>query len=67
MTGWALADRRNLDRTVHTFPVEDQVRHDFSEHCACGPRIVRYLNGARQIIHHSLDGRELAEPDHQVN
>jgi hypothetical protein len=63
---WALADRRNLDRTVHTFPVRDLMRHDFTAACACGPRVIHYLNGNRQIVHNSLDGRELLEPNHHA-
>ncbi len=51
--------------TVHVFPVNDVVEHDTEnfDECVCGPD-VEYLDGGGKLVsHHSLDGRELHEPD----
>ena len=55
--------------TVHTFPVDDLIAHvTEGDGCPCGPTIepVRLDDGSMgwQAIHHSLDGREHSEPDH---
>lgn len=66
MSGQWLA-KEVSDTTVHAVPLDDLIVHDFSEDFPCGP-------GARTIsrdgrpdgwiyTHHSLDGRELNEPD----
>lgn len=50
-----------VDRTVHVWPENDVVGHDLDGTCVCVPLVVTYANGVSQIIHHSLDGRELRE------
>lgn len=55
--------------TVHTYPVADLVAHvTGGGECPCGPTVepVEREDGsmAWHVIHHSLDGREHAEPDH---
>lgn len=54
--------------TVHTIPVNDLIEHDTSgEQCVCGPETlpVECDDGsiAYNVVHHSLDGREIQEPD----
>jgi hypothetical protein len=46
--------------TNHVYPVDDLVAHDLSEECVCGPD-VEFVIGGKQVIHHSLDGRERKE------
>ena len=51
--------------TVHTFPVNDLVEHSTdSDECICGPDVEYVENGRELVKHHSLDGREHREPDH---
>ena len=52
--------------TVHTYPVNDLIEHELEgDGCACGPRVVQVIgedgSSGTQVIHHSLDGRELRE------
>jgi hypothetical protein len=48
--------------TVHTIPINDIIEHDTnSDECVCGPDIIYVENGGKQVIHHSLDGREFRE------
>lgn len=52
--------------TIHTYPLNDVVEHTTdSDDCICGPTVepIKCDDGsvAWQIIHHSLDGRELRE------
>lgn len=52
---------------VHTYPTRDLIEHELEgDGCACGPRVVQVIgpDGAtgQQVVHHSLDGRELTEP-----
>jgi len=54
---------------IHTYPLGDIIEHDRSgEDCICGPEVVpvECKDGSINwhIIHHALDGREHAEPDH---
>ena len=55
--------------TVHTIPLDDLIEHmtDGSE-CPCGPttEAVERDDGSMgwMVTHHSLDGREHHEPDH---
>lgn len=50
--------------TVHTLPLNDLREHDEHDDCWCGPDIF-YIEGAgKHALHHSLDGREHNEPDH---
>lgn len=47
---------------VHTYPVADLIEHELEgDDCVCGPDIV-FSEGGHQVVHHSLDGRELTEP-----
>lgn len=55
--------------TFHTVPINDLIEHDTDGgDCPCGPETVPVecddgtINF--QVIHHSLDGREHSEPDH---
>lgn len=54
---------------VHTFPINDAIAHETNgQPCPCGPEVKPVLGRAwpdepfrqvgRQVIHHSLDGRE---------
>ena len=52
--------------TVHTYPVNDLIDHEYTDECPCGPTVEPVMNDQDgsvgwQIIHHSLDGRELHE------
>lgn len=55
-----------MTEVLHTYPVADIVDHDTEnfDECICGPDVVFFDNGNKQVIHHSLDGREHDEPDH---
>ena len=46
---------------VHVIPVDDVVAHDRDAGCVCGPRLERVEPGGTVAIHHSMDGREVAE------
>lgn len=51
---------------IHVIPVGDLIDHDTSgEECICGPDAELIDTGVWLISHHSLDGRELGEPDHE--
>jgi hypothetical protein len=47
--------------TLHIIPISDEVGHDESEDCICGPD-QEFVEGPEGtgwlVIHHSLDGRE---------
>ena len=52
--------------TVHTYPVADLIEHETEgDGCPCGPQVVQVIGpdgtAGKQVIHHSLDGRELRE------
>jgi hypothetical protein len=50
--------------TVHVYPVNDLVEHETGgDDCVCGPDVEFVDGGGILISHHSLDGRELTEPD----
>ena len=52
--------------TIHTLPVADLVEHNSdSDDCICGPDI-EFVEGGKHVVHHSLDGREHHEPDHDT-
>lgn len=56
--------------TVHTYPVNDLIEHETTgDDCPCGPDThpVQRDDGSYGwvIVHHSLDGRELHEPDYE--
>lgn len=53
------------DDSIHVVPMRDDITHEQSDECVCGPRneahaqpdgSVRFV-----VIHHSLDGRESRE------
>lgn len=52
---------------LHVVPLGDAVEHTADDGCVCGPtaRPVEADDGAVGwiMVHHSLDGRELAEDD----
>ena len=55
---------------VHTYPVNDLIDHDVdSDDCPCGPHVEPVLaedgSCGWHVLHHSLDGREHHETDHQ--
>jgi hypothetical protein len=53
---------------VHTVPLDDEIVHEFSTDCPCGPRARCIPREGRAdgwtYTHHSVDGREFNEPDH---
>ncbi|MEV5703019.1 hypothetical protein AB0L55_36755 [Streptomyces anthocyanicus] len=54
--------------TFHVEPINDLIEHDTSGHpCVCGPteRPEKHDDGTVDwiVVHNSLDGRELNEPD----
>lgn len=55
--------------TFHTYPVGDLIEHlTNGDECPCGPTVepVERDDGSMgwHVVHHSLDGREHHEPDH---
>lgn len=64
-SGSTMTDRN----VVHTYPVNDLVEHDTGgDTCICGPTTEAVFrddgSNGWHVIHHSLDGREHHEPDH---
>lgn len=56
-----------MGQTIHTVPVNDLIEHNtYSDDCPCGPDVHYVDNGGKCVVHHSLDGREHSEPDHDV-
>jgi hypothetical protein len=48
--------------TVNVYPVDDLIEHETGhcgDDCVCGPDVEYGEEGAKLIIHHSLDGREV--------
>lgn len=60
--------RQTDDFTAHAVPLDDVILHSFTTDCSCGPtpRPTPRGDGSQGwvISHHSLDGRELTEPDY---
>jgi hypothetical protein len=53
-----------MSDTIHVIPINDLIEHDtFGDGCVCGATWVR-ADEAWILQHHSLDGREHSEPDH---
>lgn len=54
------------DGEQHVVPVGDLIEHPLTDDCLCGPRVeaVQREDGSTgwMYVHHSLDGRELTEP-----
>lgn len=57
--------QQTADDTVHTIPLDDQIIHDHSADCPCGPTAAPSpMPEGRTgwiVTHHSLDGREASE------
>lgn len=55
---------------LHVVPVGDVVEHTSEDDCVCGPtaKLIKGQDGSTQwiMIHHSLDGREIEEPDREA-
>jgi hypothetical protein len=53
--------------TEHVIPANDLIEHDANENCVCVPTaqgVFRDDGSTGWVItHHSLDGREMVEPD----
>ena len=51
--------------TIHVMPVNDEVMHENTRDCACGPTVEHVPNVGGPdgwlYTHHSLDGREADE------
>lgn len=59
-----------MSGVLHVVPVGDLIAHTSDDDCACGPtaKPVQRDDGSISwlMVHHSLDGRELPEGDHQA-
>lgn len=52
--------------TIHVHPVGDLIEHELlSDACVCGPTVHLEDGAECVVVHHSLDGRELGEPDYE--
>ena len=62
---WCVDDDVQSDNTLHVWPLDDSVTHELDgTRCVCLPALEEQANGVVMVTHHSLDGRELSEPDH---
>jgi hypothetical protein len=54
---------------VHVHPAGDLIEHDIAETCPCGPTTMPVKRDDGSVgwltVHHSLDGREIAETGDQ--
>ena len=67
MNGWRVDTELRPDNTIHVWPDgPDLVDHYLGTdaQCICGPYLEEQPSGNVLVCHHSLDGRELSEPDH---
>jgi hypothetical protein len=48
---------------IHVVPEDDLVGHVLLSTCVCGPDLSDKSEAGMMYTHHSLDGRELSEPD----
>lgn len=63
---WRVDEQPQPDGTLHVWPHDDVVHHDlYGIDCICLPRTERH-GTVQLVVHGSLDGRELTEPDHVV-
>jgi hypothetical protein len=66
MPGWVTA--LLALRELHVLPLDDLLEHELDEDCFCGPDFlpVDQDDGSIHWLyqHHSADGREHSEPDH---
>lgn len=69
--GWDTSATDTTGDEIHVMPIGDLVEHETTSLCLCGPTgeiIGPEDTGGRpamMYIHHSLDGRELSEPDYE--
>jgi hypothetical protein len=62
---WRVDLQVQSDHTIHVWPDDDIIEHDLGPGpCICQPFLEEQPSGRVMVCHHSLDGRELAEPDH---
>jgi hypothetical protein len=66
---WGYREPEADDTRIHVVPLADLIAHEESEDCVCRPELRLVTNddlsdGCWVITHHSLDGRELNEPDY---
>ena len=56
-------------RVLHVVPLGDAVEHTSDDDCVCGPtaKPIKGEDGSINwiMMHHSLDGREIDEIDHE--
>jgi hypothetical protein len=61
--------QQTADDVVHAIPLDDEIVHDHADTCPCGPTArptpMRGDATGWIVTHHSLDGRELDEPDYR--
>lgn len=52
---------------MHVVPIDDLIEHTYADtDCICGPEIeIVEIGAPLVIVHSSLDGRELGEPDYE--
>lgn len=66
MKGWRAHNCFHPRNDYHVWPEDDTIEHLVdSPGCPCGPRVeeITRVNGSTGVlvVHHALDGRELAE------
>jgi len=58
----------NVPKSLHVIPMNDAIEHEASEDCICGPECqpIQREDGSYGWLyrHHSLDSREMKEPDY---
>lgn len=65
---WEIVEPEDRPAEMHIIPSDDLIEHEESTDCVCLPtsETVFCNDGSFRYMytHHSLDGRELLEPDH---
>lgn len=51
-----------VENERHVTPTDDLIHHPLDEDCPCGPTPKLVSGVGWVLVHHSLDGREAAEP-----
>ena len=59
---WAVGFN-DQDTEVHVWPTNDDLEHELTDECICGPRPEFSPESLPMYTHASLDGREAHEPD----
>jgi hypothetical protein len=54
-----------MSSDIHVLPEHDLIEHEQLRQCPCRPTVEIQPNGVAVVIHHSADGREYFEDDHQ--